>query len=50
MRTIFGPRVTKRELEILDLIAKGMSNREIANQLFVGENAITPEKHFEPTV
>jgi DNA-binding CsgD family transcriptional regulator len=32
--------VTKRELEILDLIAKGMSNREIANQLFVSENTI----------
>ena len=32
--------VTKRELEILNLIAKGMSNREIANQLFVSENTI----------
>jgi DNA-binding CsgD family transcriptional regulator len=32
--------VTKRELEILDLIAKGMSNREIANHLFVSENTI----------
>jgi DNA-binding CsgD family transcriptional regulator len=32
--------ITKRELEILDLIAKGMSNREIANQLFVSENTI----------
>jgi len=32
--------VTKRELEILDLIARGMSNREIANQLFVSENTI----------
>ena len=27
-------------LEILDLIAKGMSNREIADQLFVSENTI----------
>ena len=32
--------VTKRELEILDLIARGMSNREIANHLFVSENTI----------
>jgi len=32
--------ITKRELEILDLIARGMSNREIANQLFVSENTI----------
>ena len=32
--------VTKRELEIRDLIARGMSNREIANQLFVSENTI----------
>jgi len=32
--------VTTRELEILDLIARGMSNREIANQLFVSENTI----------
>ena len=32
--------ITKRELEILELIAKGMSNREIANHLFVSENTI----------
>jgi DNA-binding CsgD family transcriptional regulator len=32
--------ITKRELEILDLIAKGMSNREIAEKLFVSENTI----------
>jgi DNA-binding CsgD family transcriptional regulator len=32
--------ITKRELEILDLIAKGMSNREIADTLFVSENTV----------
>ena len=32
--------VTKRELEILELIAKGMSNREIAESLFVSENTV----------
>jgi len=32
--------VTPRELEILDLIAKGMSNREIADKLFVSENTV----------
>ena len=32
--------ITKRELEILELIANGMSNREIAEQLFVSENTV----------
>lgn len=32
--------VTKRELEILELIARGMSNREIAESLFVSENTV----------
>lgn len=32
--------VTRRELEILELIAKGMSNREIADNLFVSENTV----------
>ena len=32
--------VTRRELEILELIAKGMSNREIADKLFVSENTV----------
>ena len=32
--------VTPRELEILDLIAKGLSNREIAEKLFVSENTV----------
>jgi DNA-binding CsgD family transcriptional regulator len=32
--------ITPRELEILQLIAGGMSNREIAEQLFVSENTV----------
>ena len=32
--------VTKRELEILELIAQGMSNKEIADRLFVSENTV----------
>ena len=32
--------ITRRELEILELIANGMSNREIAEKLFVSENTV----------
>lgn len=32
--------ITPRELEILALIASGMSNREIAEKLFVSENTV----------
>jgi DNA-binding CsgD family transcriptional regulator len=32
--------ITRRELEILELIAQGMSNREIAAKLFVSENTV----------
>ena len=32
--------ITKRELEILELIADGLSNREIADKLFVSENTV----------
>jgi DNA-binding CsgD family transcriptional regulator len=35
-----GLGITKRELEILELIANGMSNREIAEKLFVSENTV----------
>ena len=32
--------MTPRELEILELIAKGLSNREIAERVFVSENTV----------
>ena len=32
--------ISKREYEVLELIASGLSNREIANKLFVSENTI----------
>jgi DNA-binding CsgD family transcriptional regulator len=32
--------ITKRELEILELIAQGLSNREIAGKLFVSESTV----------
>jgi DNA-binding CsgD family transcriptional regulator len=32
--------ITPRELEILSLIAQGLSNREIAGRLFVSENTV----------
>ena len=33
-------KITRRELEILELIAGGLSNREIAEKLFVSENTV----------
>jgi ATP/maltotriose-dependent transcriptional regulator MalT len=32
--------ITRREMEILELVAAGMSNREIAEKLFVSENTV----------
>jgi DNA-binding NarL/FixJ family response regulator len=32
--------ITRREMEILELVAEGLSNREIAEKLFVSENTV----------
>jgi DNA-binding CsgD family transcriptional regulator len=32
--------ITRREMEILELVAQGMSNREIAEKLFVSQNTV----------
>ena len=34
------PKLTERELQILRLVAKGLGNREIAQQLFISENTV----------
>jgi len=35
-----GPVLTNREMEVLRLVAKGMSNREIATDLYISENTV----------
>ena len=33
-------RITKRELQILDLLSRGMSSNEIAAELFISHNTV----------
>jgi DNA-binding NarL/FixJ family response regulator len=35
-----APRLTTRELEVLKLVAQGMSNREAADALYIAENTV----------
>jgi len=35
-----APRLTPREMEVLQHVAKGMNNREIAKTLFISENTV----------
>jgi DNA-binding NarL/FixJ family response regulator len=34
------PQLTSRELEVLKLVAQGMSNKEIATELYISENTV----------
>jgi two-component system NarL family response regulator len=35
-----APRLTKREMEVLTYVAKGLNNRDIARELFISENTV----------
>lgn len=39
-RPVAGPSLTKREREVLDLLAAGLSNRDIAGSLGISENTV----------
>jgi DNA-binding NarL/FixJ family response regulator len=39
-RRALSPRLTERELEVLRLVAKGLSNREIGKELYIAENTV----------
>ncbi|HEX2051740.1 MAG TPA: response regulator transcription factor [Actinomycetota bacterium] len=35
-----GPRLTDRELEVLKLVARGLNNRDIGEELYISENTV----------
>ena len=37
---VSSPRLTDRELEVLNLVAQGLNNRDIATRLFISENRV----------
>ena len=37
---VLVPKLTDRELQVLKLVAQGMSNREVAEELFISENTV----------
>ena len=37
---VMVPKLTDRELQVLKLVAQGMSNREVADELFISENTV----------
>jgi DNA-binding NarL/FixJ family response regulator len=37
---VSNPRLTDRELEVLNLVAHGLNNRDIARRLFISENTV----------
>ncbi len=39
-RAVPAPRLTPREMEVLQHVAQGMNNREIAKRLFISENTV----------
>jgi len=39
-QSVPAPRLTDRELEVLKLVAKGLTNRDIADALYISENTV----------